>query len=117
MSYETLDVYADAGGDISPVSRATETTYADGYTQVVFNGRQRVYDKVSFTYSGDREETTRVYELLYRSMYNNVPFYHRFANDTTAKLYKLEKDSLRNAHIGGLKWQITATFVEWNGLP
>lgn len=117
MSYESLDVFADAGGDISPVSRATETEYADGYKQVVYNGRQRMYDKVTFSYSRGREKTQLVYDLLYRSLYNNKPFHYRFNGTDTAKLYIVSKDSLRHAHVSGLKWTVTATFEEWNGLP
>lgn len=116
MSYETLDVYADAGGDITPVTRATETTFADGYKQHVFNGRQHIYDKVSFSLTRDREKTQPVYDLLRRSVATNRPFYFRFANDTTAKLYRVANDTLKHAHLSGLRWSVTATFEEWGGL-
>lgn len=117
MSYESLDVLSDAGGDVSPVVRSTETEYADGYKQVVFNGRQRMYDKITFSLTRNKENTQPVYELLRRSLYDNKPFYYRFGGTDTAKLYIVSKDSLRHAHTTGLRWNVSATFEEWNGLP
>ena len=117
MSYVTLDVLADAGGDISPTARATETAYNDGYTQVVYSGRQRIHDSINFTYSRERAHTQPVYDLLRESIKNNTPFYYRFAGTDGAKLYKAKFDSLTHAHVGGLKWSVTATFTEWDGLP
>lgn len=117
MAYETLDVFGDAGGDVSPVTRSKETEYADGYKQVVFSGRQRTYDKVSFSHTTGREDTQPVYDLLMRSIVTNKPFYFRFAGVDTAKLYVVAKDSLKHAHIGGYRWSVTASFEEWNGLP
>lgn len=116
MEYETLDVLSDAGGDVAPTVRSTETEYADGYKQVVFNGRQRMYDKITFTLTRNREHTQPVYDLLRRSLYSNAPFYYRFGGVESAKLYIVSKDTLRHAHISGLRWSVSATFEEWNGL-
>ena len=116
MEYRTLDVLADAGGDITPTTRASTTTYHDGYEQIVYSGRQRTFDTITFTYSTERGKTQAVYEMLLASVYNNVPFWYSFAGTDPAKLYKCKHDSLSHKHVSGLKWSVSATFIEWNGL-
>ena len=116
MAYVTLDVLADAGGDITPSARASTITYNDGYEQVVYSGRQRIHDTINFTYSREREHTQTVYDVLLASIRENAPFYYRFAATDAAKLYKAKFDTLTHKHVGGLKWSVTATLVEWNGL-
>lgn len=117
IDYATLDVLADAGGDKSPTFRATETAYGNGkYTQVVYSGRKRSYDTLSFTYSRELEHTQPVYDALYLWALNNVPFYYRFAAQEPARLYKVKLDSLKHRHDRGLRWIVEASFVEWDGL-
>lgn len=116
MAFRTLDVVADSGGEKSPSFRSTTTEYADGYKQVVYSGRHKKYDVVTFNYSGHMEETQPVYDLLLDSILDDAPFYYRFNGVETAKLYKVKDDTLRHTHVGGLKWSVSASFEEWSGL-
>lgn len=116
MAFRTLDVVADAGGDKSPSFRSSTTEYSDGYKQVVYAGRHKKFDVVTFTFSGDIDETLPVYELLVDTVLDDVPFYYRFNGTDAAKLYKAKNDTIKHSHVSGLKWSVSATFEEWSGL-
>lgn len=116
MTYPTLDVVADAGGEMSPVARMTETEFADGYKQVVFKGRQTHYHTLSFSYSRTRKHVQPVYDLLLKSLATGEPFFYSFVEGGERDLYVIGKDSLSLSHVSGLRWKVTATFEEWSGL-
>lgn len=114
--YPTLDVYADAGGALNTTSRATETTFLDGYTQTIFVGRKRTTTSLEFTYSNDVDLALPLHDKLNNWLETNTPFYYRYGNVGKLRLYKIKKDSLKLTHGSGVKYSVTATLSEWDGL-
>lgn len=112
-NYATLDVLADAGGEISSAPRGTETEFVDGYTQVVYQGLMPSRETIQFTYTGSTAETLAVYEFFKQNV--KKPFWYSYDGTVPKTLYKLTGNYTRR-HVGGVTWSVTASFKEYEGI-
>lgn len=116
MDYPTFNERSDAGGVRTPKVNATTASYADGYEQVVFSGRNKYYDTLALTFTRNYNVTKAIYETLLQYAINRTPFFYSFNAIEPARMFTVDYDSLNHTHVSGLQWSVSVKFTQWSGI-